>query len=69
MTANMSEDDARLSQSAKSASIGSTEVVRVIDGVLAHLSESIRNEHNIPRKEALIIVADSLLEQRNREMQ
>lgn len=69
MTQNMSAPNDRLSQSAKGVPTGNLALVEVIDSVLAHLSESIHNEHNIPRKEALLTVVDSLLEQRNREMQ
>jgi hypothetical protein len=43
-----------------------TDVDNVIDNILAHLSEVIRIEHNIPRKEALQVVVDSLLDQRKK---
>ena len=42
------------------------EIDNVIDNILAHLSEVIRIEHNIPRKEALQVVVDSLLDQRHK---
>lgn len=47
-------------------SVESTEIDSVIDNILAHLSEVIRLEHNIPRKEALQVVVDSLLDQRHK---
>jgi hypothetical protein len=40
---------------------------RIIDNVIAHLSEVIRVEHNLPRKEALLTVVDSLLDQRTKK--
>ena len=46
--------------------VETTEVDNVIDNILAHLSEVIRIEHNIPRKEALQVVVDSLLDQRHK---
>lgn len=47
-------------------SVETTEIDGVIDNVLAHLSEVIRIEHNIPRKEALQVVVDSLLDQKKK---
>lgn len=44
--------------------VETAEIDNVIDNILAHLSEVIRIEHNIPRKEALQVVVDSLLDQR-----
>ena len=46
--------------------VETTDVDSVIDNILAHLSEVIRIEHNIPRKEALQVVVDSLLDQRHK---
>jgi hypothetical protein len=48
------------------STVETTEVDGVIDNILAHLSEVIRKEHNIPRKEALQVVVDSLLDQRSK---
>jgi hypothetical protein len=48
------------------STLKANDVDSVINNILAHLSEVIRNEHNIPRKEALQVVADSLLDQKSK---
>ena len=50
-----------------STTLDGEELDRIIDNVIAHLSEVIRVEHNLPRKEALLTVVDSLLDQRTKK--
>lgn len=48
------------------STLKANDVESVINNILAHLSEVIRNEHNIPRKEALQVIVDSLLDQKSK---